>query len=262
MRIRVGEVEFGIESAEVRYTRVPNGTIAVDLDVVGERRDGLHLTLAPPPLPGRVLADLTGQLQIISSPTKPDADDARAVNIVAGIYVGTHELVMDSRVAWGATDERGISVRWTGVVDDLDAYDGSQPRQPLVVDVHATAVEVPHPWVSWRATHAEEDEYPHLDGLRDGVVNDLTAELVARKWFDGLPFVTVELVAQVEARGRRWEPLPPRVASAPQRIVAKLTRAVVKSGDPVAIRRALDAEIASGLEQLERRYRQGAPKLL
>jgi hypothetical protein len=33
MTIRVGELEFAVKKAELRYTRVPNDTIAVDLDV-------------------------------------------------------------------------------------------------------------------------------------------------------------------------------------------------------------------------------------
>ena len=69
MFIRVGALEFAVVKAELRYTRVPNNTIAVALEVVGNRADSLHLTLDPPPLPGRSLGDLTGQIQVIASPT-------------------------------------------------------------------------------------------------------------------------------------------------------------------------------------------------
>src|SRR4051812_13411724 len=120
MPIRVGELEFAVNKAELRYTCVPNGTISIELEIVGDRREGLHLTLDPPPLPGRVLSDLTGQVQSIGSPTKPDPDDPRLVTTVAGIYVGTHEDVHRSRVEWGRVDDRGIALVWTGVVDDLD----------------------------------------------------------------------------------------------------------------------------------------------
>ena len=118
MPIWIGELEFAAKTAELRYTRVPNGTIVVHLDVAGDRSDGLHLTLDPPPLRGRELADLTGQIQVITAPTRPCLDDPRSVNVVAGIYVGSHEDVYDSRIEWGRVDERGISVRWTGVMND------------------------------------------------------------------------------------------------------------------------------------------------
>lgn len=55
MSIRVGELEFAVKKAELRYTGLPDDTIAADLEIVGDRRGGLKLTLEPPPLPGRVL---------------------------------------------------------------------------------------------------------------------------------------------------------------------------------------------------------------
>lgn len=149
--IRIGKLEFPVESAELRYTPVPNGTIEVALEIRGERREGLSLDLYPPPLEGRVLGDLTGQVQIIASPTKPALDSTipNMVDTVAGIYVGTHESVHDSRIEWGQADARSIRVRWTGSVDDLDYYDGSVPRQPLVVDARALAIEIPYEAVKW-----------------------------------------------------------------------------------------------------------------
>jgi hypothetical protein len=262
MTIRVGALEFAVKKAELRYTRVPNNTISMYLEIDGDRREGLRLTLDPPPLPGRVLTDLTGQVQVITSPTKPDLDNPRFVNVVAGIYVGSHEDVYDSRVEWGGIDDRGISLRWTGVVADLDVYDGSKPRQPLVVDVLATVVEVPHQWVTWRITCAEEDEYPLLRRIEPNLVGKLSGELSARRWFEGMPFVALELAVQVEARGRRWPTLPPRAASDPQVIIAKVPRAVVMRGDDAALQRAVEAEIAAVLDQLEKQYRQGVPRLL
>jgi hypothetical protein len=262
MSIRVGELEFAVKKAVLRYTRVPNGTISIDLEIDGVRREGLHLTLDPPPLRGRALEDLTGQVLVIKSPTTPCLGEPRAVFAVAGIYIGTHELVYDSRIEWGPVDDRGIQLRWTGVVDDLDAYDGSKPQQPLVVDVRATVVEVPHRWVTWRMTCAEEDELPMLDRIRGSLLDKITRELAARAWFEGMPFAAVELVVQVEARGRRWPALPPRGASDPQLIVVRVLRAVVVQGDDAALQRAIDAEIAAGLEHLEKRYRQGVPRLL
>ena len=71
MRIVVGDLQFAVTKAELRYTRVPNSTIEVYLEIVGDRREGLKLTLDPAPIPGRVLADLTGQVQVIASATKP-----------------------------------------------------------------------------------------------------------------------------------------------------------------------------------------------
>jgi len=59
---------------------------------------------------------------------------------------------------------RGISLRCTGVVDDLDG-DRSKPRQPLVVEVRATVIEVPHLWVTWRTTGAEEVALRFRTGL-------------------------------------------------------------------------------------------------
>jgi hypothetical protein len=262
MTIRVGELEFAVKRAELRYTRIPNGTIEVYLEIVGDCREGLRLTLDPPPLPGRVLADLAGQVQIIRAPIKPDLDDPRAVNVVAGIYVGTHEGVYDSRVEWGGVDERGIALRWTGVVDNLDVYDGSRPQQPLVVDVIATVVEAAHQRVTWRMTHAEEDEYPLLERVRASLLGKLSGELDARAWFEGMPFVALELVVQVEARGHRWPALSPRRASDPQLVIARVLRALVMRGDDAALQRAIEAEIAAALEQLEKRYRQGVPSLL
>ncbi len=262
MSIRVGELEFAVNKAELRYTRLPDDTIAVYVEIVGERREGLQLTLDPPPLPGRALEDLTGQVHVITSPTKPDLDNPRHVNVVAGIYVGSHEDVYDSRVEWGGVDERGISLRWTGVVKDLDAYDGSKPRQPLVVDVRATVVEVPHRWVTWRMTCAKQDESPLLRRIEASLLSKLSDELTARTWFKGMPFVALELVVQVEARGRKWPSLPPRGASDPQAVIAKVPRAVVMRGDDAALQRAIETEIAAALEQLEKRYRQGAPRLL
>jgi hypothetical protein len=262
MSIRVGGLEFAVKKAELRYTRVPNDTIDLLLGIVGDRREGLSLTLDPPPVPGRALADLTGRTTVITSPTRPDLDDPRAVNVVAGIYVGSHEDVYDSRIEWGDVDDRGIALRWTGMVGDLDRYDGSKPRQPLVVDVRATVAEVPHQRVTWRMFAAEPDEYPLLNRIHASLVSRLSTELAARRWFDGMPFVAVELAVQVEARGRRWPVLPPRSASDPQRILARVPRATVMHGDDAALQRALEAEIATALEHLEKRYRQGAPRLL
>jgi hypothetical protein len=260
MSIRVGDLEFAVTKAELRYACIPNGTLAVDLEIVGERREGLHLTLDAPPLRGRVLEDLTGQALVITSPTKPDLDNPRFAQAVAGIYIGTHELVYDSRIDWGDVNDRGISLRWTGVVDDLDAYDGSMPQQPLVVDVRAAVVEVPHQWVRWGMTCAEDDS-PVLRRIHAGLVSKLTDELVARAWFAGMPFVAVDLVVQVESRGHRWPALPPRPANEPQLIVARVLRALVVRGDDAAVQRAIEAEIAAGLERLEKRYRQGVPRL-
>jgi len=262
MSIRVGELEFGIKKAELRFTRVPNDTISVYLEIVGDRREHINLTLDPPPLPGRALADLAGQVQVIASPTKPDLYNPRGVNVVAGIYVGSHEDVRDSRIEWGGVDDRGISLRWTGIVDDLDYYDGSKPRQPLVVDVTASVVEVPHRWVTWLVTHAKPDEYPPLQRIKASVITKLGDDLAARTWFEGMPFVALELVVQVEAKNRRWPVLPPRGASDDQLIIARVPRAVVMRGDDAALARAIEAEVAAGLERLDKQYRQGAPRLL
>ena len=93
MLIRVGKVEFAVQRAEARYTRVPNGTIAVDLDITGDRPEHIRLTLTPPPIRGRTPSDLVGQFQIVSSPTRPCPYDPRSVVDVAGIYVGRHDDV-------------------------------------------------------------------------------------------------------------------------------------------------------------------------
>jgi hypothetical protein len=262
MPIRVGELEFAVVTAELRYSCVPDGTIAIELEIVGDRAGGLQLTLDPPPLPGHLLADLTGQVQSIRSPTRPDPDDPRLVTVVAGIYVGSHEDVYGSRIEWGPVDDRGISLVWTGIVDDLDTYDGSKPRQPLVVDVVAAVVEVPHQSVTWLVTRAAEDEYPRLGGIKASLLGKLDRELAARTWFAGMPFVRLELEVQIEAQGRRWPVLPPRKASEPQRVIAKVPRAVVMRGDDAALQHAIEAEIAAALDQLEKQYRQGAPRLL
>jgi len=261
MSIRVGALEFAVVKAELCYTRVPNNTIAVTLEVFGNRAGSLHLTLDPPPLPGRSLGDLTGQIQVIASPTRPSLDDPRFVEVVAGIYVGSHEDVYDGRIEWGCVDDRGISLRFTGIVDDLDG-DSSQPRQPLVVEVCATVIEQPHLWVTWRTTCANEDEYPLLHRIQESLVGKLTSELAERVWFAGMPFVAVELVVQVEIPGHRWPTSPPRRASDPQLIVVRVPRSVVLRGDDAALQRALEAEIASGLEQLSKQYRRGVPRLL
>jgi hypothetical protein len=254
MSIRVGALEFAVVKAELRYTRVPNNTIAVELEVVGNRPGSLDLTFEPPALPGRSLGDLTGQIQVIASPTRPSLDDPRFVEVVAGIYVGSHEDVYDSRIEWGSVDDRGISLRCTGVVDDLDG-DSSKPRQELVVEARATVIEVPHRWVTWRGTRAEEDEYPLVIRIQERLVGKLTSDLAARAWFAGMPFVAVEIVVQVDAPGRRWPTPPPRRASDPQRIVARVPRTVVMRGDDAALQRALEAEISSGLEPLAKQYR-------
>jgi hypothetical protein len=128
--------------------------------------------------------------------------------------------------------------------------------------VVASVVEVPHPWVTWRITCAEEDEHPLLRRIRPSLIGKLSADLAARSWFNGLPFVALELVVQVEARGRRWPTLPVRKVSDPQVVVAKVLRGLVMSGDDAAVQRAIEAEIAPALEQLEKRYRQGEPRLL
>jgi hypothetical protein len=93
-------------------------------------------------------------------------------------------------------------------------------------------------------------------------MSKLRGELTARTWFTGMPFVALDLVVQVEARGRRWPVLPARGASDPQLIIAKVLRAVVMSGDDDALQRAIEAEVATALERLEKRYRQGVPRLL
>lgn len=260
--IRIGKLEFPVESAELRYTPVPNGTIEVALEIKGERREGLSLDLYPPPLEGRVLGDLTGQVQIIASPTKPALDSTipNMVDTVAGIYVGTHESVHDSRIEWGQADARSIRVRWTGSVDDLDYYDGSVPRQPLVVDARALAIEIPYEAVKWGVTCAGRDELAPLDRVRPGVLETVAASLASRRWFDGMPFVGIEIVVKVEERGYSWHPSP-RAANVRQLIVAKLSRAQVMSGDD-ALRRAIESHITEGLAQLDQRYRQGAPTLL
>jgi hypothetical protein len=260
--IRIGKLEFPVESAQLRYTPVPNSTIEVQLVIEGERREGLTLDLYPPPLKGRVLGDLTGQVQVIASPTTPALDSAipNAVDTVAGIYVGTHESVHDSRIEWGQADPRSICVRWTGNVDDLDRYDGSVPRQPLVVDARALAVEVPYEAVKWGTTCADRDELAPLDRVRPGVLETLAGSLASRRWFDGMPFVGIEIVVKVEERGYSWRESP-RAANARQLIVAKLSRAQVMSGDD-ALRRAIETRVTEGLAQLEQRYRQGAPTLL
>jgi hypothetical protein len=240
---------------------VPNNTIAVALEVVGNRADSLHLTLSPPPIPGRSLGELTGQIQVIASPTRPSLDDPRSVEVVAGIYVGSHEDVYDSRIEWGPVDDRGISLRYTGIVDDFDG-DSSKPRQPLVVEACATVIEEPHLWVTWRTTRAEEDEYPLVHRIKESLVGTLTSELAERVWFAGMPFVALELVVQVEAPGRRWPTSPPRQASDPQLIVVRVPRTVVLRGGDAALQHTLEAEIASGLEQLAKQHRQGVPRLL
>lgn len=260
--IRIGTHEFAVESAELRYTPVPNGTIEVGLVIEGERREGLTLELYPPPLEGRVLGDLTGQVQTIASPTKPVLDSTipNTVETVAGIYVGTHEDVHDSRIEWGQADARSICVRWTGSVDDLDCYDGSVPRQPLVVDARALAIEVPYETVKWGITCADRDEHPPLDRVRPGVLETLASSLASRRWFDGMPFVGIEIVVKVEERNYSWRESP-RPADARQLIVVKLSRAQVMSGDD-ALRRVVETRITEGLAQLDQRYRQGAPTLL
>jgi len=53
-----------------------------------------------------------------------------------------------------------------------------------------------------------------------------------------------------------------RKASEPQVVVAKVLRGLVMSGDGAAVQRAIEAEIAPALEQLDKRYRQGEPRLL
>ena len=262
MFIRVGEQEFAVSAAELRYTRVPNGTIAVYLTIQGERDGDLGLTLDPPPLPGRMLADLTGQVHIIASPTKPDLYEPRSVNEVAAIYVGSHESVYDSRVEWGSVDDRGIALRWTGIVDDLDVYDGSKPQQPLVIEAIASVIEEPHVRVRWIYTCANPDEHPFLDRIRPGVLSKLTSELTARGWFDGMPFTVLELVVQVETPRRSWPALPARSLADPQVIVASVPRKIVKQGDDAALQRAIEAEIATGLEKLEKQHRRGEPSVL
>jgi hypothetical protein len=69
-------------------------------------------------------------------------------------------------------------------------------------------------------------------------------------------------LAQVDAPGRRWPTLPPRHASDPQRIVARVPRTAVMRGDDDALQHALEAEISSGPEQLENQYRQAVPRVL
>ena len=261
MSIRVGEQEFPIQSAQLTYTRVPNGTITVSLEISGEREHGLDLTLDPPPLSGRELADLTGQVQILPSPTAPDRHDPGAVVGVAGIYSGTNGDVVVSRGEWGRVDERGISVHWTGLVRDLDYY-CSDPQYALVVDAHVPVTERAHAYVSWYLICAGRDEFPRIEALKDRVVQDLAESLTARRWFDGMPFAAVEIAVQVEAKGRAWPPLPPTPANEAPIIVAKLLRGLVMSGDEDSLRRALDAEISAGLEQLDKRYRQDAPRFL
>jgi len=259
MLIRVGKVEFAVQKAEARYTRVPNGTIALDLDIVGDGPARIHLTLSPPPLRGRTLADLVGQFQVISSPTKPCLYDARSVTTVAGIYVGRHDDVYDSCIEWLGVDDSGISLRWTGVVNDLNWYEGSKPRQSLVVEVVAALVEVPHRPVIWIMTCAEEDEAPPLHRIRASLLPKLGAELAERAWFDGMPFVAIELVVQVDRWNRRWPSLPRRAKSEPALIVARVLRAVVMCGDDAVLQRAVEAEVAAGLASIQKRYRRSLP---
>jgi hypothetical protein len=261
MRVRVGAEEFPIKSAELTYIRVPNGTIKVALEIEAKRDEGLRLSLYPSPLPGRALADLTGQVQLLASPTAPDRYEPRAVNVVAGIYVGSHEAVFDNRIEWGHVDERGIALHWTGAVGDLDAYN-STTRHPLVVDATVAAVERPHRYAFSYMTYAQPGESPRLDAVKERVVKSLDETLAARRWFEGMPFVAVEVVVRVEAKGRAWPALPPLRASEPPFVVAKLPRALVMRGDDESLQRALDAEIADGLAQLEKRYRQPAPSFL
>ncbi len=259
MSIRVGAQEFPITSAQLTYTRVPNGTISLFAEIASQGKQWVTLSLNPPPLPGRTLADLTGQTQVITSPTKPDRYVPRAVNGVASIYAGTHEDVFESRLEWGRVDERGIALRWTGVVNDLDLY-RNPPKHPLVVDVTLSAVERPHRCVF--ATYCEGEEASRIDAIKDSVVKSFDEKLGASRWFDGMPFVAVEVVVRVEAKGRAWPALPPLPANEPPFILAKLPRALVMSGDDEAIRRTLEAEISVGLEQLEKRYRQAQPSFL
>lgn len=116
--------------------------------------------------------------------------------------------------------------------------------------------------MTWRTTRAQEDEYPLVHRIQDSLVGKLTSELAERVWFAGMPFVALELIVQVEAPGRLWSTAPPRRASDPQLIVVRVPRTVVLRGDDAALQCALEAEIASGLEQLAKQYRQGVPHLL
>ena len=259
MSIRVGAQEFPITSAELTYTRLPNGTIGVFVEIASKAEQWVTLSLNPPPLPGRTLADLTGQAQVLTSPTKPDRYDPRAVNGVASIYAGTHEDVFESRLEWGRVDERGIALHWTGVVNDLDIY-RNPPKHTLVVDTTLLAIERPHRCVF--SNYGEGDEVSRIDAVKDSVVKSFDERLTASKWFEGMPFVAVEVVVRVEAKGRSWPALPTLPANEPPFIVAKLPRALVMSGDSESIRRALEAEINDGLGLLEKRYRQAQPSFL
>lgn len=259
MSIRVREQEFPITSAELTYIRLPNGTIEVMVEITAKGEQDVTLSLYPPRLPGRSLDDLTGQVQVLASPTKPDRYGSRSVNVVAGIYAGTHEDVFDSRIEWGAVDERGIALRWTGRVHDLDLY-CSDAKYPLVVDAKLPVVERPHRYVF--ATYSQGEEASRIADVKERVVQSLAESLVARCWFDGMPFVAVELVVSVETKGHTWRALPSLPANEPPFILARLPRALVVSGDDAAIQRALELEINDGLEQLEKRYRQSKPSFL
>lgn len=90
----------------------------------------------------------------------------------------------------------------------------------------------------------------------------LAGDLTAQRWFDGLPFVSVEVVPQVEGPGRRWPELPTAAANEPQLLLVRLPRALVRAGDAVALRRTIDDELTAGLARLAQRFRQGTPRFL
>lgn len=111
-------------------------------------------------------------------------------------------------------------------------------------------------------TCGDEDELAAFAPLRDPLVAELSADLARRGWFSALPFTAIELVVQVHARDRRWDPLPQRAPNEDQIVLVRVPRPVVKSGDAVALRTAIMAEVAAGVDALERRYRLGTPRFL
>jgi hypothetical protein len=181
---------------------------------------------------------------------------------VAGIYIHSHEEVHASRVEWLAVRDGRVSLRWTGTVDDPDGYDAEARRQRLLVEVQATAIERPHESVAWTTINADQGESLWFRALQSAVVTQVAADLAARRWFEGMPFCALELAVQVEARGRRWPEWPPRGPADRQLILARLPRALAVANDAGAIRRAIEAEIAAGLDRLEKRFRQRPPTRL